>query len=45
MYCGVHVSSEGKLPLNQYVNNIAIILKYEHPAIVVSIGNKWIFQK
>ncbi|KAG4091527.1 hypothetical protein H8356DRAFT_1707225, partial [Neocallimastix lanati (nom. inval.)] len=40
MYCGVHVSSEGKLPLNQYVNNIAIILKYEHPAIVVSIAKQ-----
>ncbi len=44
MYCGVHVRSEGKLPLNQHVNNVATTLKYDHPAIVVSLGNNWIFE-
>ncbi|KAG4082103.1 hypothetical protein H8356DRAFT_1754574 [Neocallimastix lanati (nom. inval.)] len=45
MYCGVHVRSEGKLPLNQYISNVATTLKYGHPAVVVSLGNNWIFQK
>jgi len=30
--------------LNQYINNIDITLKYEHPIIVVSLSNNWIFQ-
>ncbi|KAG4107819.1 hypothetical protein H8356DRAFT_1068663 [Neocallimastix lanati (nom. inval.)] len=44
MYYGVHVCSEGKLPLNQYISNVVTTLKYEHPAVVVSLGNNWIFQ-
>lgn len=44
MYCGTHIKSEGKDPLDQHVKLIVEKFKYEVTPNTVSLGNQWIIR-